>query len=1204
MARKRVASPGADFTTPAKEVIDTPLQDELSDSFLQYSYTVIQSRALPDVRDGLKPVHRRILFSMHEMGLRPEKHYVKVAKISGNCFPAGSLVHTPEGLMPIEGVEPGDKVLDPEGNVVSVVRTFENPVGGMVRVSGSGFSIDATPGQLFRVLNDDYSVGWVEARDLVGRRVLRLGRFGDGQDVVGSDDLTPYVFGLLGSEGSCGVNAADPKADRRVSVGMTDAEPMEIIKAWADKAGFKYTATYKSGSHDGFLPQHIVRFRSAHTDKIREAVNAKQPERTVPPSVLKCRSWWVPFIAGFIDGDGSVRSEPTRIHIANTSREMLVQIQAMLAGLGVVASLYYQPKDNLKWKDLFTLEAYGENARRLAALIRPFLRVPSKATQSLEIIRGVDYPHQPKTERIPGGALLSEFTSRHLGAGWFEDVDGVKFRQSMDFGSAKFRHGKSAGVDYKNRLYGIEMMYDHGWVDKLRRLGSPLAERLDDLRGYTFPLVTSVEQLNDAPNYDIQVDSDEHAFLVNGTIVHNCMGLYHPHGDGSINDALVRMAQDFSMSTPLIDGHGNFGSLDSGAAAARYIEAKLAPSAMFLIDSVDEGTVDMRPNYDGSLLEPTVLPATFPNVLVNGAEGIAVGMATKMAPHNLAETVAAARLMLKKPKCSIDDILAVMPGPDFPGGAQILGTAGIREAYETGKGTIRMRATTQIEPVEGSRGRQQIIVSGLPYAVGPERVIEAIKKGISEKRITFVSDVIDLSEGVEMALHIELKSGVNPEKALSTLLALTPMETTFAISNLVLVNGQPRVLTVLEILSEFLAFRREVVLRRSEFRRTKAQARLHLVDGLLIALDAIDVVVKIIRASKTTVEAKESLVKKFKFSDLQVAHVLEMPLRRLTSLEVSTLVEEKRELDAVIADLTEIIEVPKRLTKVVDVELAAASASVGTPRQSVIGDGVAAVAELSATGAGKATEGKSVSATALEPTEWFLTEKGLLTRSPAGSDVVVSSATASNHLLLLCADGVAVRVPAECPDGAKASMIANHSADVVGVASPDVVLAAGTRDGVVKVCKPDWPTRGDEFPFMKVATGDVVVWAGALVEGADFVFVTSDAQLLRFGSAGVRPQGRSGSGMTGMKVKDGARVVACAAVPGDGFVVVSHSASGRGKHTAVSEFPVKGRGGSGVRCHGLLKGDTGLVDAAILPAGSKGLPPVGKRDGSGSASTR
>jgi DNA gyrase subunit A len=698
-----------------------------------------------------------------------------------------------------------------------------------------------------------------------------------------------------------------------------------------------------------------------------------------------------------------------------------------------------------------------------------------------------------------------------------------------------------------------------------------------------------------------------HAYVKCGRVVGEVMGRLHPHGDSAIYEAMVRMAQDFSLSVPFVDGHGNFGSLDSGAAAPRYTEARMSKAALGMVTSVHENSVDMTPNYDGSLLEPSVLPAVFPNLLVNGAEGIAVGMATKMAPHNLEEAVAAARLLLAKPKTTLNELMAIIPGPDFPGGCEVVTGEGAREAFESGKGTVTMRAVARVEPLEGSRGRNQIIVSALPFGTGPEKIIDAIKKNIADKRISFVSDIIDLSEGDELALHIELKTGVNPEQALASLYSLTPLQTNFAISNLALVDGQPRTLGLIQLLTVFLDFRKEVVLRRSEFRRGKAQARLHLVDGLLIILDGLDEAIRIIRGSKNTIEAKAGLMKKFALDDDQATYILDTPLRRLTALEVDALRAEKKALEATIADLTDIIENPKRLVKVVDTEMADFIAANPSPRKSVLLDAVADVPVIAAaSGVSGAT---SATSTHVDNTEytWHLTAAGLLKNIvDPKKDVVVASATTTGHMLLLCADGVAVKVPCALMDGMKAEIAASRKSPVVGIAPMDANVIMGTRNGVVKALKPDWPTRGDEFPYIGLETGDTVMWAGTYSEDDLCVFITTDASLLRFPAALVRPQGRSGGGMAGIKLSEGTRVAGFKTVNEEHSVVTISDAQ-RGKTTPLSEYPGKGRATGGVRCHKFLKGETELVTAQLVGdmvyADNKGkttkLPAAGRRDGAG-----
>jgi len=703
----------------------------------------------------------------------------------------------------------------------------------------------------------------------------------------------------------------------------------------------------------------------------------------------------------------------------------------------------------------------------------------------------------------------------------------------------------------------------------------------------------------------------DHAHVKCARIVGDAIGKFHPHGDSAVYEALVRLGQGFSVSEVLIDPHGNFGSLDSGPAAMRYTEARLAPMAMNLLGSIHEGAVDYVDNYDGSLQEPSVLPAGFPNLLVNGASGIAVGMATNMAPHNLGEVVAAARYLLANPDASLKSLMKHLPGPDFPGGCQVIAGDGAREAFATGRGVVTMRAVASIEPVEGSRGRSQIVVSALPYGVGPEKVVESIKKGISDGKIRFVSDIVDLSEGDQMRLCIELKAGTPAQQALASLYKDTPLELNFTIHNLALVDGRPRTLTLTELLQVWIDFRREVVLRRSEFRRGKAQARLHLVDGFLIILDGIDRAVKLIRASQTTSDAKDALIKAFMLSEVQATAVLEMPLRRLTSLELDALRVEKKELETTIADLTEIIEVEDRLVAVIDAELAEIGGK-SRPRGSALMDTVADVVPLTAaTPDALSTLNLSATDDSTEHT-WHLTAAGLLVRAPdAKKDVVIASATVTGNMLLMCADGIAVRIAAAgLTDGVKASVAANHNSPVVGVFGENSDTIMGTRIGIIRAMKADsLPQRGDEFQVLNLEPGDEVLWAGPITDDADAVFITDDAQLLRFPAASVRPQGRASGGVAGMKVKDGQRVIAFAAVAtAHGFDVHTVTDGGKAKVTAAAEYPSKGRGTAGVRCHTMTKGSTKLTHAGIVPAGSNVTGPNGKtikppardkRDGSG-----
>ena len=413
------------------------------------------------------------------------------------------------------------------------------------------------------------------------------------------------------------------------------------------------------------------------------------------------------------------------------------------------------------------------------------------------------------------------------------------------------------------------------------------------------------------------------------------MGKLHPHGDGAIYDAMVRMAQSFSMRLPLIDGHGNFGSLDAGPAAMRYTESRLAPSAMAMVDESDEDTVDFGSNYDGQLLEPQVLPAAFPNLLVNGATGIAVGMATNMAPHNLGEVIAATKHLIDNPKATLKALMKFVPGPDFPTGGEIVAKEGITEAYETGRGAFKVRATVAVEKVTARK--QGLVITELPYNIGPEKIVEKIADLVKAKKIQGISDIVDLSDGQQgTKVVVELKNGFEPEDVLEKLYKLTPMEDQFSINAVALVGGKPLTLGLKQLLQVFIDHRIEVIRRRSEYRKEKAENRLKLVDGLLKAIVDIDKVIKSIRGSEDAAEAKAALIKSFKLTDEQATYILDMPLRRLTKMSKLELETESKELKAIVTKLKTLLSSQENIKAQVSLELDEASKKFATPRRTRI----------------------------------------------------------------------------------------------------------------------------------------------------------------------------------------------------------------------------------------------------------------------------
>jgi DNA gyrase subunit A len=723
-------------------------------------------------------------------------------------------------------------------------------------------------------------------------------------------------------------------------------------------------------------------------------------------------------------------------------------------------------------------------------------------------------------------------------------------------------------------------------------------------------------------------------------VVGEVMGKYHPHGDQAIYDALVRMAQPFTLRLPLVDGHGNFGSLDDGPAAARYTEARMADAALLMVSGLDEDTVDFVPNYDDTQLQPGVLPAAFPNLLVNGASGIAVGMATNMPPHNLVEVIGAARHLIANPTCSLDELMKFVPGPDLPCGGKIVGLEGIRDAYLTGRGSFRTRATARVESI--TPRRKGIVVTELPYLVGPEKVIDKVKDLVQAKKLQGISDLKDLSDRSHgLRLVIEVKNGFNPDAVLEQLYKLTPMEENFGINNVALVDGQPRTMGLKDLLKVYVDFRTDVVRRRTSFRMNKAQDRLHLVDGLLIAILDIDEVIQLIRASDDAGTARERLMGVFDLSELQATYILELQLRRLTKFSRIELEKEKEALERTIEELRAILENEKLLMKLVSTELADVAKSHGTPRRTVL---------LESSGQSAAAAAASPLEIADDPCWVLLSSTGLLARtgsdepvtaegSRSKHDVIVGAVrtTARGEFGLVTSAGRMVRLsaldlPTLPPTNGAPSLSGGaplaayvdlgkgeEPLTIVPIGAEAPVVALGTASGVVKRVTPDAP-KSNEWDVISLKDGDSVVGAAvADRDDLDLVFLTSDAQLLRFAAKSVRPQGRSAGGMAGIKLGGFGRAVFFGVVDParEGVVVTSAGSSGalpgtEGgsiKVTPYAEYPAKGRATGGVRCHRFLKGEDTLVlafagNTPARAAAANGvaveLPPAdGRRDGSG-----
>lgn len=662
-------------------------------------------------------------------------------------------------------------------------------------------------------------------------------------------------------------------------------------------------------------------------------------------------------------------------------------------------------------------------------------------------------------------------------------------------------------------------------------------------------------------------------------VVGETMGKYHPHGDSAIYDALVRLGQDFSRNITLVDPHGNFGTLDDPPAAYRYTECRLADAAMEMIAEIDEDTVEFRPTFDGERQEPTYLPARLPNLLVNGTSGIAVGMATNMPTHNLREVCAAVEMVMRKrrPKPTVEQLMEVLPGPDFPSGGTLIND-GLADAYRTGRGSFRIRARAEIEKL--SSRRNGIVVTELPYLVGPERVIGRIQELVNSDKLQGISGIKNLSDRKSgLRIVIECKTAANPEAVLSELYRHTPLEESYGVNNVVLVDGVPKTIGLYDLCRHYIDHRLDVVTRRTRFRLEKAQDRLHIVEGLLIALDAIDTVVEIIRGSQDANEAKGKLMKRLKLSEAQATHILDMQLRRLTALETLKLTEEAGELRARIDDYRKILKSEPRRRTIVLSELQELVERFGTDRRTQLmsPDEITEIPPEALTTHEEAVD---------EPCLVTLSTSGMVGREPLDGprpatfgrhDVLVtrfpSSTAATLRAVTSKGRALAGRVADIAPISGRSRGVAvaevfdtdrgEEVLDILAPGSGQLVLVSA--NGVAK------RMTGEELAGTKsggkvinLKPHDRVVAAFPVSDRDDIVMVSSNAQALRTPVSEISIQGRNAAGVAGMRLKPGAHVVGAGpALPGGIVLTVSdrHTA----KVTAVDEIPTKGRAGAGIR---------------------------------------
>lgn len=671
-------------------------------------------------------------------------------------------------------------------------------------------------------------------------------------------------------------------------------------------------------------------------------------------------------------------------------------------------------------------------------------------------------------------------------------------------------------------------------------------------------------------------------------ITGDVMGKYHPHGDSSIYEAMVRMAQWWSYRYMLVDGHGNFGSMDGdGAAAQRYTEARMSKIALEMLRDINKNTVDFVDNYDANEREPLVLPARFPNLLVNGATGIAVGMATNIPPHNLEETIDAVKLVMDNPEVTTKDLMEVLPGPDFPTGALVMGKSGIHKAYETGKGSIVLRSRTEIE--ETKTGRERIVVTEFPYMVNKTKVHEHIVRLVQEKRIEGITAVRDESNREGVRFVIEVKRDASANVILNNLFKMTQMQTNFGFNMLAIQNGVPKILSLRQILDAYIEHQKEVVVRRTRFDKEKAEARAHILEGLLIALDHIDEVIRIIRASETDAEAQAELMSKFKLSERQSQAILDMRLRRLTGLERDKIQSEYDDLLALIADLADILAKPERVSQIIKDELDEVKRKFGDQRRTEL-----MVGEVLSLEDEDLIEETDVLITLsnkgyikrLDQAEFTAQKRG--GRGVQGTGVkdddfvreLVSTST-HDHLLFFTNKGRVYRLKGyEIPEygrTAKGLPIVNllkldegesiqTIINVESERSDDAYLFFTTRHGIVKrtSVKEFANIRQNGLKALNLKDEDELINVLLTEEDTDIIIGTKFGYSVRFNQSAVRGMSRIATGVKGVNLREGDTVVGASVITDQDEVLIITD-KGYGKRTVATEYPTKGRGGKGMQ---------------------------------------
>ena len=1184
-----------------ENIVKQPVGKTLEMAYKDYAHYVISERAIPDARDGLKPVHRRILWAMHQMNLRHNTPHKKCARIVGECFVEGTLVNTLEGLKPIEEIVIGEKVYTQNG-LQKVIQLYELPEKPLYTIElENGMRNVCTSGQKFKVFTENLQFEWKRADELKeGDYVVCSSKINFSNKYASINGLTldedlAYLLGVFFADGW--IDRSN-RGYHRISFSSEAKEViehiMQIIKEKFGKSeNINVNNVYYLRINEHQLNQKLI---NAFNLLDKYSCNIRIPKQIFisPKSVI------FSFISGFVDGDGHIHKDRNMIAIYSVAEEFLRELQILLFVLGINSSLYLHRKKDVLYKngkkanyDYYFLEIRG----KYASVLSKKLTLYNKKKQ-IRLEKPDDFLPS-KMDEIPyvGKYIFQEFSEKHLGGGWYLSKNGEKVRVGIKYpDGTKVRYSKDLKDTVRIYKTSIEQL---NILKKMELIGSKYFDLIKDIldNNLYFFKVKSIIKSIAKKTFDIQVEND-HEFIANGMISHNCTGKYHPHA-GGVYESLVRLAQPFSLRYPLIDGQGNFGSIDGfPPAAMRYTEARLSRISSELLQNAIPEVIKFQENFDGEEIEPTVLPVKFPLLLVNGTSGIAVGLSSNIPPHNLTEIVDATIALIKNPDMTVEELLKYVKGPDFPTGGIIANSNSLASYYKTGKGQIIIRARIDVKYPKKEGEGATIIISEIPYLVNKSTLMEELHDLITNKKIRGLIDARDLSKD-KIRIEIDVDPKYSYDKALKIIIGQlykkSQLEKPLYAKNMAFARGRPLILNLKSALSVFIEHREYVVRKTIQYQMSKSLMRLNILEGLYIALQNIDDVIELIKKSENRTDAQERLEKKYSLNTPQAKAILSMQLARLARMEVESVIKEKEELEKKIAEYRSILgDINKRYEIIIN-ELNEIKEKYGDERRTEVRQDVdipldADVYQLIHDRLLFITTTKLGYVRAIEASK-FKTQgrggKGIIAVNLRDNDKLLDMLVTHNKntLLLITEEGKVHSIPAfEIPEAKRRTSRGSLWKTLLPIESTVVKIVPVKRDlfdkslylffvtknGRVKKTplKAFSHVRRTGIIGIDLEEGDKIVTA-FVTTGSDHIFMSTKYGLTaHFKEVEVRPMGRTARGVIGMKFKkQDDEVVEAVAVPEsklEDSALLSITRKGYGKRTACTEYRLTHRGARGV----------------------------------------